>query len=103
MRYYASLRIRFIRVLTDNGACYRFRRLCRRLRLNHRRTKPYSPRTNGKAERFIQTALREWAYARSYASSAERGRHLPASISTIGIGRMPVWITTLRLAGWAFP
>lgn len=37
-----------------------------------------SPRTNGKAERFIQTALREWAYARSYGSSEERGRHLPA-------------------------
>lgn len=81
VRYYASLGIRFTRVLTDNGACYRsrrFQRLCRRLRLKHRRTKPYSPRTNGKAERFIQTALREWAYARSYASSEERGRHLPA-------------------------
>ncbi|NAW32929.1 IS481 family transposase [Halomonas alimentaria] len=81
MRYYTGLGICFTRVLTDNGACYRsrrFQRLCRRLRLKHRRTKPYSPRTNGKAERFIQTALREWAYARSYASSEERGRHLPA-------------------------
>jgi transposase InsO family protein len=55
-------------VLTDNGACYRsaaFAKVCRRLGIRHRRTRPYSPRTNGKAERFIQTALREWAYARS--------------------------------------
>lgn len=81
VRYYASLGIRFNRVLTVNGACYRshrFQRLCRRLKLKHRRTQPYSPRTNGKAERFIQTALREWAYARTYASSEERGEHLPA-------------------------
>ncbi len=73
------LGVRFTRVLTDNGACYRsraFRRLCRRLGL--KRTRPYRPRTNGKAERFIQTALREWAYARSYDSSEQRGRHLPA-------------------------
>ena len=81
LRYYASLGVRFRRVLTDNGACYksaRFRRLCRRLGLKHRYTRPYSPRTNGKAERFIQTALREWAYARAYESSDQRGRHLPA-------------------------
>lgn len=81
VRYYASLGGRFTRVLTDNGACYRsrrFQRLCRRLRLKHRGTRPYSPRTNGKTERFIQTALQEWAYARSYASSEKRGRHLPA-------------------------
>lgn len=81
VRYYRGLGIRFTRVLTDNGVCYRskpFRRLCRRLRLEHKRTRPYTPRTNGKAERFIQTALREWAYARSYESSAQRGLHLPA-------------------------
>ena len=81
VRYYASLGIRFTRVLTDNGACYRsrrFQRLCRRVQLKHRRTRPYSPRTNGKVERFIQTVLREWAYAWSYASSEERGRHLTA-------------------------
>jgi transposase InsO family protein len=81
LRYYASLGVRFRRVLTDNGACYksrRFRRLCRRLGLRHRYTRPYSPRTNGKAERFIQTALREWAYARAYESSDHRARHLPA-------------------------
>ena len=53
-----------------------FRRLCQRLGLVHRRTRPYSPWTNGKAERFIQTILREWAYARSYESSEQRARHL---------------------------
>lgn len=80
VRYYAGFGITIRRVLTDNGACYRsrrFARLCRRLGIRHLRTKPYSPRTNGKAERFIQTALREWAYARSYDSSTDRGRHLP--------------------------
>ena len=79
VRYYRGLGIRFRRVLTDNGAPYRsgaFKRLCRRLGLVHRRTKPYSPRTNGKAERFIQTALREWAYARSYKNSEQRAHHL---------------------------
>src|SRR5216683_836143 len=52
------------RVMTDNGGCYKsfvFRDLCRELGLKHVRTKPYTPKTNGKAERFIQTALREWA------------------------------------------
>ncbi|MDR7022448.1 transposase InsO family protein [Aeromonas salmonicida] len=60
LRYYAGLGIRFSRLLTDNGACYRskrFQKLCRRLGLKHLRTKPYTPQTNGKAERFIQTAL----------------------------------------------
>ena len=64
----------------DNGACYKsrkFRRLCQRLGLKHLRTKPYTPRTNGKAERFIQSALREWAYARSYKSSNQRAAYLP--------------------------
>ena len=63
------------RVMSDNGSCYKsfaFRRLCKRLGLKHIRTKPYTPKTNGKAERFIQTSLREWAYARAYNTSAER-------------------------------
>lgn len=75
IRYYRSLGVRFERVLTDNGACYRsraFRRLIRRLGLRHLRTRPYTPRTNGKAERLVQTTLREWAYARSYDSSEQR-------------------------------
>jgi len=79
VRYYRGLGIRFRCLLTDNGAAYksrRFKRLCRRLGLAHKRTRPYTPRTNGKAERFIQTALREWAYARTYSSSEQRARHL---------------------------
>src|SRR5579872_6059441 len=64
--YYASLGIKVERVMTDNGSCYKsfaFRKACKRLGLKHIRTRPYTPKTNGKAERFIQTSLREWAYA----------------------------------------
>ena len=80
VRYYRSLGVPIRRVLTDNGACYRsrvFAKACRRLGIRHRRTQAYRPRTNGKAERLIQTALREWAYARSYAHSDQRAAHLP--------------------------
>ena len=66
--YYTSLGIQVRRVMTDNGSCYKsqaFRDACRRLGLKHVRTRPYTPKTNGKAERFIQTALCEWAYARA--------------------------------------
>jgi transposase InsO family protein len=69
MAWYARLGIRFKAVLTDNGPSYRsiqFAQACRELGLKHRFTRPYTPRTNGKAERFIQTALSEWAYACSY-------------------------------------
>jgi transposase InsO family protein len=78
--YYASLGIRVQRVMTDNGSCYRsrtFRAACKRLGLRQIFTKPYTPRTNGKAERFIQTSLREWAYARAYNTSDERTAELP--------------------------
>jgi transposase InsO family protein len=78
--YYASLGIRVARVMTDNGACYKskaFASACRDLGLSHLRTKPYTPRTNGKAERFIQTALREWAYAVAYPTSRHRAAELP--------------------------
>jgi len=63
------------RVMTDNGSAYRshaFRQRLAAASLKHIRTRPYTPKTNGKAERFIQTSLREWAYARPYQSSAER-------------------------------
>ena len=66
-------------LLTDNGSCYRshlFRHACQNLEIKHRRTRPYSPQTNGKAERFIQTALREWAYAKHWNDSTERDAHL---------------------------
>jgi transposase InsO family protein len=78
--YYRRLGIKVERVMTDNGSCYKawdFRNACRALGLKHIRTRPYTPKTNGKAERFIQTALREWAYARAYQSSEQRARHLP--------------------------
>jgi len=79
--YYASLGVQVQRVMTDNGSCYRsraFARACKRLGLKHIRTRPYTPKTNGKAERFIQTALREWAYARAYNTSDQRAAELPA-------------------------
>ena len=78
--YYASLGVTIERVMTDNGSCYKafaFRRVCKRLGLRHLRTRPYTPKTNGKAERFIQTALREWAYARAYDTSRQRAAELP--------------------------
>jgi transposase InsO family protein len=67
-------------LLTDNGSPYRsilWADYCTRHGLTHLRTKPYRPRTNGKAERFIQTMLREWAYAQAYPSSTARARQLP--------------------------
>jgi transposase InsO family protein len=78
--YYASLGIKMQRVMTDNGSCYRskaFRTACKRLGLRQIFTRPYTPKTNGKAERFIQTSLREWAYARAYNTSHERTAELP--------------------------
>jgi Integrase core domain. len=77
--WYARLGIRFKAVLTDNGPSYRslqFAQACRELGLKQRFTRPYTPRTNGKAERFIQTALREWAYAHSYDNSQQRSQQL---------------------------
>ena len=73
--YYASLGVRIDRVMTDNGSGYvskAFRAACTELSIRHVRTRPYTPKTNGKAERFVQTTLREWAYARPYESSAQR-------------------------------
>jgi transposase InsO family protein len=78
--YYESLGVKVERVMTDNGSCYKafdFRDACRDLGLRHLRTKPYTPKTNGKAERFIQTALREWAYAKAYPHSDHRTAELP--------------------------
>jgi transposase InsO family protein len=66
-------------VLTDNGVAYRshrWRERCAELGLRHLRTRPYTPRTNGKAERFIQTLLRQWAYRYVYPTSAHRTRAL---------------------------
>ncbi len=78
--YYAGLGVTVTRVMTDNGSCYKstfaFRDTCRQLGLKHIRTKPYTPKTNGKAERFIQTSLREWAYAQAYPTSDLRAAEL---------------------------
>ena len=72
--YYNLLGVHIDRVMTDNGAGYKktFRLACEALGIRHVRTRPYTPKTNGKAERFVQTSLREWAYALPYESSAER-------------------------------
>ena len=99
LRYYRGLGVRFERVLTDNGACYRsrrFRRLVRRLGLRHLRTRPYTPRTNGKAERLVQTTLREWAYARAYDTSAQRAEAFALGCTTTtGIDLTPASATPL--------
>ena len=81
--FFASHGITVQRVMSDNGPAYRsmvHAIACKEIGLRHLRTRPYRPRTNGKAERFIQTMLREWAYARIYANSAER------------IGALPLWL-----------
>jgi transposase InsO family protein len=66
-------------LLTDNGSCYRsaqFRQACQSMHIKPHRTRPYTPRTNGKAERFIQTALREWAYSQHWSDSEQRDAYL---------------------------
>ena len=83
LRFYRSCGVKVERVMTDNGSAYkshRFRKALRLLKIKHIRTRPYTPRTNGKAERFIQTLLREWAYVKSYPSSKQRNAALPAFI-----------------------
>ncbi len=79
--FFASHNISVERVMTDNGSPYRSHAhaiACRQLGIRHLRTRPYRPQTNGKAERFIQTLLREWAYSRAYSSSTERTNTLGA-------------------------
>ncbi len=78
--WYQHWGIRVRAVMTDNGGCYcshAFRTARLRLGLRHLRTRPYTPQTNGKAERFIRTLLTEWAYVRAYRSSASRAEALP--------------------------
>jgi transposase InsO family protein len=77
-------------VMSDNGSCYvshRFKATCQKLKLRHLRTRPYRPRTNGKAERFIQTLLREWAYKRPYSTSAQRTDRLPRYLNRYNLRR----------------
>lgn len=106
--WYRDQGITVTAIMTDNGSCYRsraFRAACSELGLQHRRTRPYTPRTNGKAERLIQTALREWAYVTAYQTSKQRAEALPGWVETYnttrphsGIGGIPPMhrITTFR-------
>ena len=99
VRYLASLGIEVERLMTDNGNPYRSTAhalACRALSIRHIRTRPYTPRTNGKAERFIKTMVDGWAYDAVYGSSRERTAALPAWLdrynrkrSHRSIGRMP--------------
>ena len=80
LAWFAGLGIGVERVMTDNGSAYKshaFREALAGAGVAHKRTRPYRPQTNGKAERFIQTSLREWAYAAAYQSSAERAGVMP--------------------------
>lgn len=82
--HYAALGVKIERLITDNGSAYRsqiFNKTCQALGIRHTFTRPYRPQTNGKAERFIQTCLREWAYGRIWATSEERTAWLPAFLS----------------------
>jgi len=77
--YFDRLGVRIDRIMTDNGSCYRsklFASTCRSLGIKHIRTRPYTPQTNGKAERFVQTSLREWAYASAFHTSDQRKAEL---------------------------
>jgi transposase InsO family protein len=79
-RFYAANGITVERVITDNGGCYRsldFGAACDELGIGHRFTRPYRPQTNGKAERMVRTLLKEWAYARPFADTADRIALLP--------------------------
>ena len=97
--WFAAQGVRVARVMTDNGSAYRSHAhalACRALAVRHSRTKPRRPRTNGKAERFIQTLLAGWAHARIYASSTERARALPVWLNHYnyvrphnGLGKQP--------------
>jgi transposase InsO family protein len=82
--WYSSHGVTVSGIMTDNGSCYvsrRFASACKRLGLRHLRTRPYRPCTNGKAERFIQTLLRGWAYNRPYPTSFQRTLRLPKFLS----------------------
>jgi transposase InsO family protein len=83
LRWYRAQKITVERIMSDNGSPYvskSFAAALKRCGLRHVRTRPYTPKTNGKAERFIQTLLREWAYAKPYASSRRRNAALPGFI-----------------------
>jgi transposase InsO family protein len=91
--FYAGHGIAVERILTDNGGCYRsaaFAAACDELGLGHRRTRPYRPQTNAKAERMVRTLLTEWAYASPFASTAQRVASLPRYLDFYN-HRRPHW------------
>jgi transposase InsO family protein len=104
--HYARFGVTLQRVMTDNGPCFHaraFGEACRQLGIKHIRTKPYTPRTNGKAERFIQSSIREWAYGCSFDTSAHRAAQLPRWLHRYNwhrphssLGRLPP-VSRLRL------
>ena len=86
LRFFRAQGVKVQRVMTDNGGSLRSRRYAKALRLlkiKHLRTKPYTPKTNGKAERVVQTSLPEWAYARAYLTSDDKAQHLAEVASSI--------------------
>jgi transposase InsO family protein len=90
LAFFAGHNIAVRALLTDNGSSYRshhFRQTCQQLGVRHQRTRPYTPRTNGKAERFIQTALREWVYAQHWQDSEQRDAQLPAWLDYYNLAR----------------
>ena len=90
LTWFARRGVRVTRVLTDNGSNYRshqFAAVAARHAIRLKRSRPYRPQTNGKAERFIQTLIREWAYARAYATSARRTRALPPWLRAYNVAR----------------
>ena len=109
LAWYDRMGAKVERVMTDNGSAYRsklFASAIARAKVRHIRTRPYTPRTNGKAERFIQTSLREWAYARPYTSSAERADAIGPWADTYnrdrphaGIGGISPWKRLNNLLG----
>lgn len=108
LRFFRAHGVKVHRVMTDNGVSFRSHRYAkalRQLKIKHLRTKPYTPKTNGKAERFVQTSLREWAYARAYDTSDQRAAELPRWLHRYnwhrphrGIGSKPP-ISRLGLTG----
>lgn len=109
LAWYARLGVKVERVMTDNGSAYRSKLFAKALRqacVRHIRTRPYTPRANGKAERFIQTSLREWAYARPYISSDQRNAAIGPWTDSYnltrphaGIGGASPWLRVNNLLG----
>ena len=92
LAFYQRHGIQVRALLTDNGSSYRshiFARPASSSSIQHRRTRPYTPRTNGKAERFIQTALHEWAYAKHWKNSDERDQHLQPWTAYYNFAKIP--------------